>query len=185
MTILNWVWKVVLWFSPGLLFVLLAGGGRGGRRQSHQWKSFYLRFLTFRSSFIWVWFAFSLFLFIAWKAPYFECSVLSFVLFASWMVVFLAMTYLVFYFFHIFNFSPNFSLSLHYLVSKEYYTTFSWCFFENTSPASPRVSFLVPSSHPSRVMESQGYGLDYQDLYSIRVYCCTFSFWGWFCVCLL
>lgn len=69
--------------------------------------------------------------------------------------------------------------------SKEYYTTFSWCFFENTSPASPRVSFLVPSSHPSRVMESQGYGLDYQDLYSIRVYCCTFSFWGWFCVCLL
>ena len=29
----------------------------------------------------------------------------------------------VFYFFQIFNFSPNFSLSLHYLVSKEYYTT--------------------------------------------------------------
>lgn len=71
----------------------------------HQWKSFYLHFLTFCSSFIWIWFPFFLFLFTAWKGfLVWECSVLSlilsFVLFASWMVAFLvggAMICLVFF----------------------------------------------------------------------------------------
>lgn len=160
----------------------------------HQWKSFYLHFLTFCSSFIWIWFPFFLFLFTAWK------GFLVWVFCPVTYTLFCAVCFMnggvfgggshdmscVFYFFQIFNFSPNFSLSLHYLVSKEYYTTLGWCFIENTSPTSPRVSVLIPSSNPSRVMESRGYGLDYQDIYIVfRVYCCTFSSWGWFCVCLL